>query len=97
MDILTKNKGILSVVVVFIVAIYLYNIFFKSETMPVTSELSASSIGDDLLKIHGELQRVTLDRAIFSSTGYLLLNDFSTVISPQTTGRPNPFNIIGRD
>ena len=97
MDILTKNKGMLFVVVVFIVVMFLYNVFFKVETIPVSSELSASSIGDDLLKIHGELQRVTLDRAIFSSTGYLLLNDFSTVISPQTTGRPNPFDIIGRD
>ncbi|MEX2013638.1 MAG: hypothetical protein WD897_01865 [Parcubacteria group bacterium] len=96
MDILTKNKGILSVVVVFIAVMFLYNIFFKVET-PVSSELSASSIGDDLLKIHGELQRVTLDRTMFSSTGYLLLNDFSTVISPQITGRPNPFDIIGRD
>ena len=66
-------------------------------TVPVLSELSASSIGDDLLKIYGELQRITLDQAIFSSPRYLELTDFSTAIPPQTTGRPNPFDTIGRD
>lgn len=66
-------------------------------TMPVPSELSASSVGDDLLKIFGELQKVTLDQAIFSAPDYLLLTDFSTSIPPQTTGRSNPFDIIGRD
>ena len=97
MEILTKNKGILAAIAIFIVAILLYNLFFKSETLLVPSELSASSIGDDLLKIRGELQKVTLSRNIFSSPGYLLLSDFSTAIPQQTTGRPNPFNIIGRD
>lgn len=82
---------------VFIVVIFLYKFFFKSETITVPSELSAASIGDDLLKIRGELEKVTLDRAIFSSPGYLLLTDFSAAVQPQATGRPNPFNVIGRD
>lgn len=97
MEILTKNKGTLAAIVIFILAIFLYNFFFKSETLLVPSELSASSIGDDLLKIRGELQKVTLNRSVFSSPGYLLLSDFSTAIPQQATGRPNPFNIIGRD
>ena len=97
MEILTKNKGILAAIAFFVVAMFVYNLFFKSETITVPSELSASSIGDDLLKIRGELQKVTLDRTIFSSPGYLLLTDFSTAIPQQTAGRPNPFDIIGRD
>lgn len=78
-------------------AMFLYNIFFKSDTITAPSELSASSIGDDLLKIRRELQAVTLDQTLFSSPGYLLLDDFSTSIPQQITGRPNPFDIIGRD
>lgn len=97
MEILKKNKGTLVAVVLLVAAIFLYNFFFKSEAVTVPSELSAAAIGEDLIKIRGELQKVTLDRTIFSSSGYLLLTDFSTAIPEQATGRPNPFNIIGRD
>lgn len=97
MEILTKNKGILATVALFIVAMFVYNVFFKSQAVAVPSELSASSVGDDLLKIRGELQAITFDRALFTSPGYLLLTDFGTAIPTQTTGRTNPFDIIGRD
>lgn len=97
MKTLTANKGIIAAVAIFIMVMFLYNLFFKAENLSVPSELSASSIGDDLLKIHSELQAVSLDREIFSSSGYLLLSDFSVEIPPQATGRPNPFNIIGLD
>lgn len=97
METLTKNKGTLATVAIFVLVMFLYGFFFKSGTIEVPSELAATSIGDDLIKIHGELQVVTLDRAIFSSSGYLGLIDFSTAITVQTTGRPNPFDIIGRD
>jgi len=97
MKIITKNKGILTVAVIFALLIYSYNLFFGSEMSFMIDGLSASSVGDDLLQIHQDLQAVTLDRDIFSSNGYLLLTDFSTEITPQTIGRPNPFNIIGRD
>ena len=97
MKTLIKNKGILAVVAIFILVMFLYNLFFRSETIPVLDELSASSVGDDLLKVHKELEKVTLDQAILSSPSYLELIDFSTSIPPQATGRPNPFDIIGRD
>ncbi|MDO8590033.1 MAG: hypothetical protein Q7R69_02070 [bacterium] len=97
MQTLTKNKGILAIIAVFIAAMFLYNLFWKSDTTSEPAELSASSIGDDLLKIYDELQAVTLDRAVFSSAGYLLLTDFGVTIPLQTVGRPNPFDIIGRD
>ncbi|MEX2013975.1 MAG: hypothetical protein WD896_01315 [Parcubacteria group bacterium] len=97
MEIFAKNKGILGVVAIFIVAMFIYNSFFKSDNSALSSELRASSIGDDLLQIRAELQAVTFNRAIFTSAGYLLLNDFSVSIPEQTTGRSNPFDIIGRD
>jgi len=97
MNMIKQNKGTLIAIIIFIVAMFVYKLFFKSEAITIPSELPASSIGDDLIKIRGELQAVTLDRAIFSSPGYLLLTDFSTAIPQQPTGRPNPFDIIGRD
>ncbi|MFZ2484498.1 MAG: hypothetical protein WAX80_02305 [Minisyncoccia bacterium] len=97
MKTLIKNKIAISAVAIFILAMFLYNLFLKPSAVPPTSELSATSIGDDLLEIHKELQAVTLDRKVFSSTGYLSLVDFSTAIPQQTVGRSNPFNVIGRD
>lgn len=97
MDTLTKNKGILSIIAVFILAMFLYNLFLKPIGIPISSELSVSSIGDDLLKLYGQLQAATLDQSIFSSPGYLGLTDFNVSIPEQTTGRPNPFDVIGRD
>lgn len=97
MKTLTKNKGILAIVAIFILVISIYNFFFKSEAIPIPSELSASSIGEDLIKIRSELQAVTLDQSLFSSPRYLELTDFSVAIPQQATGRPNPFNIIGQD
>ena len=96
MQLLTKNKGILAAVALFILAMFLYNLFFKPEPS-VDSGVSATVIGDDLLKIRDQLEKVTLDRTIFSSAAYLLLNDFSIVITEQVRGRSNPFDLIGRD
>jgi len=97
MKILIANKGILAAVAIFIVAMFIYNLFFKSDVISVPSELAASSIGNDLLKMHEELKNVTFDQTVFSSTGYLYLVDFTVNVPEQATGRPNPFNIIGRD
>ncbi|MDP3763105.1 MAG: hypothetical protein Q8Q92_00360 [bacterium] len=67
------------------------------KTDSVSGEPQASGVGNDLLKIFDELQKVTLDSSLFSSSGYLELTDFSTNITPQATGRTNPFDVIGRD
>ena len=97
MKTLAGNKGTIAAVAIFIMVMFLYNIFFKSETVPIPDELSASSIGNDLLKMRGELQAVALDQTLFSAPGYLFLTDFSVNIPQQPLGRTNPFNLIGRD
>src|SRR3989344_4918846 len=97
METLMKSKGILATIALFIVAMFLYNIFFKSESITILSELSSSSVGDDLLKTHEALQKVVFDQSLFSSSGYLGLIDFSIAIPQQMMGRSNPFNIIGRE
>src|SRR3989344_5139146 len=98
MKTLVKNKVTLGAIAIFILAIFSYNVFLNpTADLSVPGESSASSIGDDLVKLHGELQAVTLNREIFSSPSYLLLTDFSTDIPQQEVGRPNPFNAIGQD
>jgi len=97
MKTLTKNKGILLSAVLIILLMFAYSMFFDSGALPIPSEVTASSIGEDLIKTHTELQQVTLDQSLFTTPGYLLLIDFSTTIPVQPTGRPNPFNVIGRD
>ena len=67
------------------------------KTDSISGESQVSGVGNDLLKIFDELQKVTLDQSLFSSSGYLELTDFSTSIAPQATGRTNPFDVIGRD
>jgi hypothetical protein len=97
MDTLKNNKGTLVAIVIFILAILSYNLLFKSDAVVLPSELTASNIGNDLIKMRAELQAVALSQEVFSSPGFLLLVDFSTDIPSQPIGRPNPFNIIGRD
>ena len=91
-----KNKGMIGVIVVFILFMFLYSFFFKEAVDP-SSTANASAVGDDLVKLYSNLKQVTLDQSVFSSKGYLLLSDFSVVIPQQPVGRPNPFNTIGRD
>ena len=97
MKTLIKNKVIVGTVAIFILVIFLYNIFLKDKPSLIPDELAASSIGEDLLITHAELQRVTFDKTLLASPGYLGLIDFGLSIPQQSTGRPNPFDIIGRD
>lgn len=97
MKTLFKNKIILLVVAVLVIAMFLYNTIFNTADDSLLSESSAVSVGDDLLKINEELKKVTLDSSLFSSAGFMRLIDFSTQITPQATGRTNPFNTIGRE
>src|SRR3989344_7260536 len=97
MNTLKNNKGTLVAIIIFVVAMFLYNLFFKSETIAIPSEVLAVSIGDDVIKMREELQAVTLSQGVFSFPSFLLLVDFSTDVLQQQVGRPNPFNIIGRD
>ena len=96
MKALTKNKGILIAVAIFIVAMFVYNLFFKQE-VSLPSESQAVSIGDDLLKIYADLQKITFDQSSFSTPGYLYLQDYTTSVPEQPVGRRNPFDNTGRD
>ena len=96
MDAINKNIKTIVLVVIFVLVMVSYNIISKSDSIPPDEE-QVVRIGDDLLKTYEELQSVTLSQSILSSAGYLLLLDFSTPIPDLPVGRPNPFDVIGRD
>ena len=91
------NKILIPLVTVFIVGMFIYNFFFSAGSAPMPGELSAADIGDDLVAMRTKLEEVNFERDLFLDQKFLELADFSTVIPQQPTGRPNPFNIIGRD
>ena len=93
----SKSKIILSSIGILVVGLFLYNFLMGSNAMPETDNLSAISVGSDLILILESLEKITLDRGLFSEPKFLELSDFSTVIPQQPTGRANPFNVIGRN
>ena len=96
MKALEKNKSVIAAILVFIFVMLAYNLFFKSDVLTSENFPSTTTIGDDLLRLRGELEAVNLDRSVLSSGDFLLLADFSVPVPIQPTGRPNPFEVIGR-
>jgi len=94
---LEKNKGTLIAIVIFVLVIVVYNMFIKPGQISLPSEVEAVSVGEDLLKMAEQISAVNLDRSIFSDPNYLYLTDFSAQVPEDPIGRPNPFNVIGRD
>lgn len=93
---LAKYKGSLATIAIVILLVIFYRMLFGN-AVDLSQSASAQGVGKDLIELSATLQRVTLDDKIFSSNLYRALVDFSTVLSPQPTGRTNPFDIIGRD
>lgn len=94
MQALKENKIIISVVAIFILGMFLYKLLFKPADVLIDPGLSASVIGDELLDTYKRLEAVNLDQSLFSSPGFLSLEDFSIDVSPQPSGRPNPFDTL---
>lgn len=49
-------------------------------------------IDGDLLSTLGQLKRLRLDESIFSNQSFMSLTDQSKPLTPQTSGRINPFS-----
>ncbi len=92
MEMLKANKGVLTVAVIVIVALFAYNSFSSS----ITFDPSSDNMGQDLIKIANSLSQANLNRALFTQSGYRLLNDFTVPLVPEPLGRLNPFAPIGQ-
>ena len=81
---------------VIILALLAYELFLKADP-EIGMGPTGGVLGADLIQISQNLSRVNLDPTLLSTPAYEALTDFSVVVAPQPVGRPNPFNIIGRD
>ena len=96
MKLIKDNKGILVAIVLFVLAILIYNALFKTEEV-VPTESPTASVGNEVLEMFTALGNVSFDQDLFNSSGYQLLTDFSTNVPVQPTGRRNPFDSIGNN
>ena len=93
---LQKNKTLLIAIAVFLVAIFVYQYFFKPSQDALNQSTITEGVGNDVVALYNSLQSATLDQSLFSTQTYRGLVDFSTTIAPQPTGGANPFDIIGK-
>lgn len=96
MSSLFRNRFFLGLIILFVAGMFVYNSFLKSASAPASAQVALSA-GADLVKLSQELSNATLGQTLFSKPSYKMLIDFSLPIPTQTTGRANPFQIIGRD
>lgn len=97
MDILLKNKKTVVAAVAALMAFYFYSVFFGPEPSVGETESVATSENLKLIETANELSGITFNQNLFKNPAYRYLVDFSTVLTPQPTGRANPFDVIGRD
>ena len=93
---LQKNKTLLLAVVIFIIAIFVYQYFFKPTQATINQGLATEGVGNDVVALYKSLQSATLDQSLLSSASYKRLVDFSVAVPQQPTGRTNPFEVIGK-
>jgi hypothetical protein len=96
MQSLLKSKSTLGILFLFILGMFVYNMFFRGEAAPLESADSAASVGSDLVKLSDELTRAQLSQDLFQLPTYRSLTDFTTPLPQQEIGRENPFDVIGR-
>lgn len=91
-----KNKTLVIALVLFAVAILVYNFFLQPTVNTIDQNSATATAGGDVVALNQRLQSATLDQSLFSTTAYRELVDFSTPIASQPIGRTNPFDILGQ-
>lgn len=94
MNTLLENKKAVIALVVVVLAFFIYSVMMPDAAPAPTS---AASPGEDLVQVAEELSSINFDQNLFKTAGYKSLVDWSPVVPAQPTGRPNPFEVIGRD
>ncbi len=93
MKFINDNKSTFTLAVIVVLVLFVYSMFFSTPNIDTTT---ATNAGEDLVKISNNLSKATLGRELFNQTSYKLLNDFSTPLTPEASGRSNPFAPIGQ-
>ena len=98
------NKTILGLIIITL-GIFFYFSFIKNPEAPVnnelivreqTSNISAESLGREIIAVLTRIKNLQLDTSIFKNRGYTRLNDLNQEIPIQEPGKPSPFEPIDR-
>ena len=100
-ELLKKNKTLLIILVIVIVAFIGYTIIFNpgEDAGVLTSKNITTRGGGDnqLLLLLVNLRSITLDDSLFRDPAFRDLIDFGQQLTPEPTGRQNPFAPVGSD
>lgn len=95
MNLFTKYKNVITVVVLLAVGFFVYSSFFKPDA---TSTLTAADVNpaqtaveQELIALLLELRSIRLDLSLFDDPAFQSLSDFSQELVSEPVGRPNPF------
>lgn len=101
MRIINKNKKILIVIAIVVLAFIFYSVFLKPDAgnnMAVVSLAGSSgsfTVGRDIITLLADLKSINLSGELFNGNVFRSLEDFSVPIVPEPQGRINPFAPIG--
>lgn len=73
------------------VLLYVWLSMSSGDELLTTSGDDTSPLSQELLTTLSQLNSIKLDPTFFTDPAFLSLNDFSTTIPSQNTGRRNPF------
>jgi hypothetical protein len=97
---LTKYKKIIIVVLISVIAFFVYSFFFganKDDSLiksVANTPSGADVIGSEIIQSLNQIETLQLDRSIFEDPVYRSLVDHSQPIPKEPVGRDNPFSPI---
>jgi hypothetical protein len=100
MESLKKNKILLSLLGVTVLAVAAYYLFFSggSSTAPgsgsVDTSLPAGGVGAQIVTMLNSINAASIDPTVFSSTAWTSLRDLSAPVPTNTPGRTDLFGAL---
>lgn len=96
------KKIIVGVIVTALIGFAGYAFFGKTGPVIITENTEGNMsegevVGQDILDLVDNLNKIIIDRTVFSSALFFNLIDFSATLYPESLGRTNPFAPIGSD
>lgn len=101
---LTEKQKLMLAIVIFAISGYIiYSTFFKSESVSdvvgiISTDGSATSTeNQDIIDLANKFNEISINIELFSAPLFKNLKDLEVPLSPEDSGRPNPFATIGND
>jgi hypothetical protein len=102
MDFFTQHKTTVIGIVVIVGAFLVYFFFFRgpADDAALLSSEATSGVNTELstefVNLLAELQSITLDASFFARPEFRALTDLTKPLTPEFSGRANPFRPIGQ-